>query len=149
MLTACENSQQVATRPASVSTPTMEAEIQPAALAGNYCFYADVNKDITEVNLNITGNQVTGTMNWIPLEKDSAVGRLLGNVNAAGELDLVYYYMIEGNAQTETKVMKIENKQLMIKHGELLDPKNVGDLVYKDATTATYNQTLLKVDCKK
>ena len=153
LISACEKSYQAATAPASESSVT-QVEVttelaKPAALAGDYCFREEVNKDITEVNLNITSDQVKGTMNWIPDQKDGARGSLAGTVNAAGELDLIYDYIIEGSQQTETKVMKIENKQLMIKHGELLDPKNVGELVYKDAAAATYNQTLPKVDCKK
>lgn len=147
MLVACEKPQHTAINSESVKAP-VPAEPQLAILSGNYCFYAEVDKDTTEVNLNVTGSQVTGTMSWIPFEKDRAVGKLKGAVNAAGELDLMYDYMIEGNQQTETKVMKIENDQLMIKRGELIDLKNDGHLVYKDVATATYKETLPKVECK-
>ena len=153
LISACEKPQQTAATPAPES-PAPQAEVapepaKPAALAGDYCFKADVNKDITEVNLNIAGNQVTGTMNWIPDQKDGARGSLAGTVNAAGELDLMYDYMIEGNQQTKTKVMKIENDQLMIKRGELIDPKEDGNLQYKDVTSATYKESLPKVECGK
>ena len=56
--------------------------------------------------------------------------------------------MIEGNQQTETKVMKIEGDSLHIKHGELLDVNNDGNLVYKDINAATYTETLDKIPCK-
>lgn len=153
LISACEKPPQTAALPAP-SSPAAQAEVaaQPeklAALAGDYCFKAEVNKDITEVNLNIVGSQVTGTMNWIPDQKDSARGKLAGTVNAAGELDLMYDYMIEGNQQTKTKVMKIENDQLMIKRGELIDPKEDGNLQYKDVTSATYKESLPKVECGK
>ena len=151
LISACEKPPQTATTPAS---PAPQAEVapeptKPATLAGDYCFKSEVNKDITEVSLNVAGSQVTGTMNWIPDQKDSARGKLAGTVNAAGELDLMYDYMIEGNQQTETKIMKIENDQLMIKRGELIDPKEDGNLQYKDVTSATYKESLPKVECKK
>jgi hypothetical protein len=50
--------------------------------------------------------------------------------------------MIEGAHQTEEKIMKIEDGKLLIKHGELLDPKYDGHLVYKEKTSAVYSETL-------
>ena len=115
---------------------------------GTYCFTKHFNQDVTDIKLTITSNAVTGIMNWIPYQKDSARGTLKGNKNAAGEMDLMYDYMIEGNQQTETKVMKIEEGNLLVKTGQLLDPKNDGNLVYKDVTQAKYTEILEKVDCK-
>ena len=115
---------------------------------GTYCFNKLLNQDVTEVQLTILGNAVTGTMNWIPYQKDSARGTLKGSKNAVSEMDLMYDYMIEGNQQTETKVMKIEEGNLLVKTGQLLDPKNDGNLVYKDVTQAKYTEILEKVDCK-
>lgn len=115
---------------------------------GTYCFSKVLNKDVTDVKLNIAGNVVTGKMNWLPYEKDSARGTLTGTVNTTGELELLYDYMIEGNQQTETKMMKIEQGKLLLKIGELLDPKNDGNLVYKDVSQAKYSEILEKVDCK-
>ncbi len=66
------------------------------------------------MQLVIVGNNITGLMNWVPYQKDSARGTLEGTKNAAGEFDLMYQYMIEGNQQTETKIMKVENETLWI-----------------------------------
>ncbi len=115
---------------------------------GTYCFGKLFNQDVTDVQLVISGNIVTGKMDWVPYEKDSARGTLRGYKNEAGELDLLFNYMIEGNQQTETKIMKIDNDKLLIKHGELLDAKNDGNLVYKDISQAEFTETLEKVDCK-
>lgn len=115
---------------------------------GTYCFRKVFKQDVTDVQLTILGDEVTGIMNWVPYEKDSARGTLKGIKNAAGELDLMYDYMIEGNQQTETKIMKIEGEKLMIKVGELLDPKNDGHLIYKDIAQAQYLEILEPVDCK-
>lgn len=115
---------------------------------GTFCFSKLFNQDVTDVQLTILDGAVTGKMDWILYQKDSARGTLRGYENAAHELDLLYDYIIEGNQQTETKIMKIENGKLLIKHGELLDSKNDGNLVYKDISQAKYSEILEEVDCK-
>ena len=115
---------------------------------GTYCFTKLYNKDVTDVQLTILGSAVTGTMNWIPYQKDSARGTLQGFKNATGELELMYDYMIEGSQKTETKVMKIEDGKLLIKVGELQDLKYNGNLTFKDVRLAKYSEVLEKVDCK-
>ncbi len=117
-----------------------------AATDDTYCFSKNLNKDITDVTLTIYGDTVTGTMNWIPWEKDSARGTLAGTLLPSGEMHLLYDYMIEGSHQTEEKIMKIEDGTLFIKHGELTDPKYDGHLIYKDASTAVYNEVLEKCE---
>lgn len=133
------NTQNTATATANVSSPAIT----------DFCFLKAENKDTTQINLHIKDNTVTGIMNWIPYEKDGARGTLKGTKNANGELELLYDYIIEGSKQTETKIMKIEGDQLLVKIGELEDPKNDGNLRYKNANTATYTETLSKVACKK
>ncbi len=115
---------------------------------GTYCFSKLFNQDVTTVKLTIIGNAVSGKMDWIPYEKDSARGTLQGFKNAEGELDLMYDYMIEGSQQTETKIMKIEDGKLLVKVGELLDPKNDGNLVYKDVSQAKFSEVLEATSCK-
>jgi major membrane immunogen (membrane-anchored lipoprotein) len=115
---------------------------------GTYCFSKLLNQDVTTVDLTIAGNAVSGKMDWLPYEKDSARGTLQGFKNATGELDLTYDYMIEGSQQTETKIMKIEDGKLLVKVGELLDPKNDGNLVYKDVSQAKYSEVLEATSCK-
>lgn len=109
---------------------------------GEYCFKKSENKDLTEITLKIQDEKVSGTMNWIPFEKDSARGTLEGKILSNGEMSLIYYYIIEGSYQTEEKIMKIENGKLLIKHGELLDPKYDGNLIYKNKETATYSESI-------
>ncbi len=106
------------------------------------CFSRNFNGDITEAKLIVSGENVTGTFNWIPFEKDSARGTVTGTIGENGEMNLLYDYMIEGAHQTEEKIMKIQNGKLLIRHGELIDPKYDGHLVYKDVGTAIYSETL-------
>ena len=103
---------------------------------------------MTDVQLTIVGDVITGRMNRLPYEKDSAKGTLKGTKNPVGEFDLMYDFMIEGIQQTETKIMKIEGDKLLIKVGELLNPKDDGSLVYKDVSQAKYSEILEKVACK-
>ena len=115
---------------------------------GIFCFKKSLNQDVTNVQLIISGDHVNGFMNWIPYQKDSARGTFKGTQNQIGELDLIYDYMIEGNLQSEIKIMKIENEKLWFKKGELIDLKNDGHLVYKDVSQAKYEDGLEKADCK-
>jgi len=105
------------------------------------CFVKNFNKDVTTVTLTVSGDKVVGKMDWVPFGKDSARGTLSGTFTN-GEMNLLYDYIIEGAQQTEEKIMKIEDGKLFIKHGELLDPKYNGNLIYKDSTTAVYNEIL-------
>ena len=152
LFTAC--SKQPAAQNTGESAPTQATQKLTAPkpvnkLAdGTFCFKKSLNQDVTNVQLIISGDHVNGFMNWIPYQKDSARGTLKGTQNQTGEFDLMYDYMIEGNKQSETKVMKIENEKLWFKKGELIDPKNDGQLVYKDVSQAKYEDGLEKADCK-
>ncbi len=115
---------------------------------GTYCFSKLFNQDVTDVELTLLGSAVIGKMDWIPYQKDSARGTLQGFKNTAGELDLIYDYMIEGSQQTETKIMKMKEGKLLVKVGELLDPKNDGNLIYKDVSQAKFSEMLEPVKCK-
>lgn len=127
--------------------PAVAAKPKAASEEGTFCFKKILNKDVTNVQLVLAGNDVTGVMNWVPYQKDSARGTLKGVKNSVGELDLIYDYMIEGNLQTESKIMKIDHEMLWVKKGLLIDPKNDGHLVYKDASQAKYQEGLQKADC--
>lgn len=121
----------------------------PESFKGDYCFLKAENKDTTKVSVRFLSNDdIRGEMIWKPWQKDGAVGTLTGKLNANNEMELVYNYMIEGNRQTETKIMKIEGNKLLIKQGELVDPKNNGNLIFKDVSKATFKTILDKIDCE-
>lgn len=152
LLNACDKQQSPhnTSDSAPIQAPEKLLEPKPAGKLANgtFCFKKSLNQDVTNVQIIISGDDVSGFMNWIPYQKDSARGTLKGTQNQTGELDLMYDYMIEGNQQSETKIMKIENDQLWVKKGELTDSKNDGHLVYKDVNQAKYNENLEKADCK-
>ncbi len=149
---ACKNDKTTTTTTSESTTTTTvttaPAHTDPPAPSNQMCFLSALNRDTTTVTLVFDGDKVTGEMNWLPWEKDGATGTLKGTKNADGELELMYNYVIEGSEQSETKVMKIENGDLMIKVGELVDPKNNGNLKFKDVKKAKYKETLKRVSCK-
>jgi hypothetical protein len=143
-----KTNQQTETTSSESAMRTAEVQMgDDVVIDGDFCFLKTENKDSTKISLSIVGDKVTGTMVWSPYEKDGATGTLSGIRNANGELDLLYAYTIEGSQQTETKVMKIENNQLLIKEGELEDPKNDGNLRYKDVSKAVFSEKILKSKC--
>lgn len=115
---------------------------------GDYCFLKVDDKDSTIVKLRIlSADDIRGEMVWQPWQKEGAVGILTGKMNSNHEMELLYDYTIEGNRQTETKIMKIENGILMIKVGELTDPRNDGNLYYKDILKAEFKEILNPTKC--
>ncbi len=149
LLLACNSQTKSETATTDTTQATASATQTDSAITdGKFCFLKADNRDSTIITLNIAGNKVSGEMTWNPYQKDGAVGNLTGTKNANGEFELVYDYMIEGNRQTEDKVMKIENDKLFVKKGELIDPKNDGNMKFKDVTKAVFSETLTKTDCK-
>ena len=137
--TSCQKAKQ---EKVAAETPSI------SELEGKRCFMSAINKDTTRVSIQIDGDKVTGDMVWLPYEKDKRVGTLLGTKNANGELELIYNFMQEGMSQTETKIMKVENDVLLIKHGDLEDPKNDGNMRYKDVSKAAFSEKIPKADCE-
>ncbi|MBL7925755.1 MAG: hypothetical protein JNK61_02505 [Bacteroidia bacterium] len=129
-------------------TPVVESSLPTAPLIQMQCFMQALNNDTTWVTLTAIGDTITGTMKWQPFAKDGAIGSLRGLKAINGEMHLEYDYIIEGQKQTETKIMKIENDSLFIKHGALVDADNNGHLKYKDEAAAQYTEILPKSICK-
>lgn len=145
LATACQNKQQ--------STDNQEDRpttipVEPATITdGTYCFERREGADVTEVKLNLNGDTVTGEMNWIPNEKDGARGTLAGT-RSGDEIMAIWSYTIEGSAQTEEVIFKIEGDQLLRKVGELEDPNFDGNLKLKDPAAATFSETFEQVPCE-
>ena len=151
---ACNNTAKTeATNTATPTTTPTTTEPTSRTVAapekGDYCFVNADGKDSTTVKIRVLStDDIRGEMIWNPYQKDGAIGTLTGKCNANNEMELLYNYKIEGNKQTEAKVMKIENGLLLIKKGELVDAKNDGNSVMKDAAKAIYADTLTKINCQ-
>ena len=125
-----------------IDTYYTSTRISHASEVNDFCFFKNENRDITKVTLRIDDKKVTGTMDWVPFEKDSGRGTLSGSLLPDGQMDVLFDYVIEGSHQTETKFMKIVDNNLHIKHGELEDKKYNGNLTYKDPAKAVYNEII-------
>jgi uncharacterized protein YcfL len=108
------------------------------------CFVEAIGKDSTLVSITINGDAIEGKMNWLPYEKDGAIGTLKGK-KIGDVITADYTYVIEGSEQIEEKVFVLQGEKLLIKEGELED-KN-GKLVMKFPEKAKVTSTLNKVDC--
>ncbi len=146
-IASCHNGEETPGETKDNLPPVVTNDTTPPPAKENVCFLKALKKDSTFVNLTIEGNNVSGNMRWHPWQKDGAIGTLTGTKGANGEMQLLYDYMIEGSKQTETKIMKIENDQLKIKTGELIDPTNNGHLIFKDSSKLKYTEVLQKVVC--
>jgi len=146
---SCNNENSGNTAKTETTQTTETKPVTEAPLNGDYCFMNAENKDTTTVRLRILSNDdIRGEMIWNPWQKDGAVGTLTGKLISKNEMELKYEYMIEGSKQTETQLMKIDGDKLHIKRGELVDPKNDGNLVFKDASKAVYKDVLNKTSCE-
>ncbi len=151
--TACNNQNSSTIEKPKVETETKNSNESNTEnqkeLKGDFCFKKTENKDVTDIKFRILSNDdIRGEMIWQPYEKDGSVGTLTGKMISANEIKFMYSYTIEGNKQTEEKIMKVENGKLYIKHGELLDSKNNGNMTYKDISKATYSETVDAIKCE-
>lgn len=97
----------------------------------------------------LTSDDIRGEMIWRPYQKDGATGTLTGKMISDNEIQFLYDYLIEGNRQSETCVMKIDDNVLSLKKGELTeDPANPGNMTYKNAGDAVYTDVLQKINCQ-
>jgi hypothetical protein len=110
------------------------------------CFELRFKEDLSELKLDIQGDEVTGIFNVLPYEKDASTGTLkakkTGNI-IRGE----WTYMIEGSNQSEEVEFKLEGDKAFQRLSEL-EEKN-GKLMLKETSKIEYSDPMIKVECKK
>jgi hypothetical protein len=109
------------------------------------CFQNITGNDSLLVHLTIIGNDVTGTLRWLPAEKDKMVGTLDGTLQN-DTITAVYAYQAEGSSAREEKILRLTTDSLFIQHGELVDQN--GTWVIKNKYTAQFTEAAVKIDCK-
>jgi hypothetical protein len=97
------------------------------------------------VKLTIIGNDVSGTLRWLPSEKDKMVGTLDGTLQN-DTITAVYSYQAEGTDAREEKILRLTPDSLFIQHGELVDQN--GTWVLKNKRTAQFTEAAVKTACK-
>lgn len=116
-----------------------------ASSTQEHCFQNVTGNDSLLVTLTIVGNDVTGTLRWLPAEKDKMVGTLNGLLQN-DTITAIYSYQAEGTNAREEKIFHLTNDSLFIKHGELIDQN--GTWVIKDKRTAQFTEAAGKTPCK-
>jgi len=92
---------------AGIAIATDKAVTKPGG-SMQYCFFRTdglQSQDTTDVTLLISGNKVTGFMNWLPKEKDSRKGKLTGKLTG-NQIKAVWTYGQEGS--TDTMMVEFE-----------------------------------------
>jgi hypothetical protein len=116
-----------------------------AAAAQELCFQNITGSDSLLVKLTIIGNDVSGTLRWLPAEKDKMVGTLDGTLQN-DTITAIYSYQAEGTDAREEKILRLTPDSLFIQHGELVDQN--GTWVLKNKRTAQFTEAAAKTDCK-
>jgi hypothetical protein len=141
---ACKEADKQHNNQTSDSIPKNVAPVNSTA-EERICFEMHFKKDVSELNLTIKGEDVTGELNVLPYEKDGAVGTLKGK-KSGNTINAEWSYMIEGSQQAEEVEFKIEGDKAFQRLGELED-KN-GKLVLKATNKIEYSDPMTKVACK-
>jgi hypothetical protein len=133
--------------PPAPATPTVAAAPAPVATASaTSCYEMRFKKDITAVELTMTGDDVTGFYAWEPDQKDGGRGTLKGK-KTGDQITAIFNYMIEGSIQSEEVMFKIAGDKLLKANNELVDKKGV--LVIKDKTKLKWDESFSTTDCAK
>jgi hypothetical protein len=145
---ACQNSKPTETATTSTPETTKPTETvaapAPVAKADTICFVQKFKKDISEIQLIVAGDDVTGEYHWHPYQKDGGHGTLKGT-KKDNMITADWNYTIEGANQIEEVVFKMEGEKLMQGQGEL-DEKS-GRLVIKDKSKIKFSEIFNKVNC--
>ena len=100
------------------------------------------NEDTERVQLIVIAGKVTGTMQYLPLEKDHRVGTVNGTKNG-NDIKLVWSYTQEGMDDSMQVVFKLDGDKLQQKRWAY-DAKTGREYV---PDTARYSNEWKKVDC--
>ena len=100
------------------------------------------NQDTSFITLIINEDQVTGTLNHIPHEKDSRKGTISGNIKD-DEIKAVWLYMQEGMNDTLAVEFKL-GKEILMQKSYGIDSKT-GRQILTDSSTYSIKYT--KIAC--
>jgi hypothetical protein len=130
----------------SASKTSTETPAETPVIASKQCF-ADSLQDgsVVSVTVEESDGKVKGTLSYLFAQKDSGSGEYQG-VREGDHYRVVWSYTIEGSAQKEEVVFKIEGDQWIRKNGELLEKDGI--LILKDEANTPYDELLRKVSCE-
>lgn len=138
---ACKN-EQPADGAATTADSTQTTPAPPAP--AKQCYRWTAGRDTAWLNFTVNNGRVMGELDYYHFEKDSGHGMFDGFLDA-DMVTAVYAYTIEGSAQKEEIVFKIEGDKVTRANGELTEKNGV--MVLKDKAKAEYNEVFTKADC--
>ncbi len=103
------------------------------------------NEDSTSLNIHIKDTLVTGEYNYIPYEKDAAIGTISGVIKDS-IIECIYTYSQEGEEFKENQTWKIRDNQILLKTAPAIIDEQ-GNIVY-DSSKFEFIIILHKIDCK-
>jgi hypothetical protein len=143
LLFSCKNSTPEVATPVPAPVIPVAAPIA-APTPKTTCYAMRFKKDITAVQLTITGEDVIGYYAYEPYEKDGGHGSIKGKMNGdiiTGQNE----FMIEGSIETEEVMFKIAGDKLLQAQG-VFDEK-LGKFLFTDKTKLTWKETFASTDC--
>jgi len=98
------------------------------------CYLKTEGPDSTKVRLILNGDKVTGNMDWLPSEKDGAIGTLAGK-RSGDTIYVDYNFVIEGDNEIESKIFVLKGDKLVELSGELEDKNGKSVMVHPEKAT--------------
>ncbi|MFD2144723.1 hypothetical protein [Mucilaginibacter antarcticus] len=83
----------------NISRDTLVTDGKDTSAVYSVCFLHTMGKDSTAVEFMVTGNKVTGHLNWLPYQKDSRKGTLEGTIKN-DTIRAAWSFMQEGMKDT-------------------------------------------------
>lgn len=149
MLAACNNKQKPVSSQDSEDSIVLSPDTSSANSETNQlttlCFQrveGKSNQDISTINLLFDGNDVLGTFNWNPQEKDSRKGTIKG-IRTGDIIKGVWSFMQEGTSDTLSIEFKLSENELLQKTFGI--DKNTGRQKLTD--TSTFSIKYQKIEC--
>ena len=102
--------------------------------------------DSATLRLSINGDTASGSLNWIPAEKDRKTGNFEGKVASVGTVDALWKVSAEGMTYDEQLILKYSETSANVGFG-MMEDRGDGTYVYSDPTNLSYEPNLARTDC--
>ena len=133
-----------------------EAIVEEEAPAGEemcYIWNTEAGDSATlRLTTSVENMSASGTLNWIPAEKDRKTGTFEGKLISVGRdtidgsVDAIWKVSAEGMTYSEQLILKYNETTANVGFGMMVD-KGDGTYVYSDPTKLSYEPNLARTDC--
>ena len=119
------------------------------ASTSTQCFSKRLGKELTGIQLSITGNQVNGYYAWEPYEKDGARGFLQGTLKG-NQIIASHMYMVEGYVGSEEVAYRLVKGGLIAGNGGRQVSNGADSTRFKDVAAINWSkpERYQTVDCQ-